>query len=622
MRKTGIKRLLCTCISILLMAGMVGNCAVGAAESPEKSPSDGVLYTAGSYTASAQGNNGPVAVTVEFSENEILSVVVGEHAETPGISDAPISRIPEAIVSEQTLDVDTVSGATHTSEAILTAVADCVAQAGGNVEALKTKQSGKDEAMKEVTLEVDVVVAGSGISGMCAAISAAEEGANVLLLEKQGVIGGSAGTSGGGFIVVNSHFEKEAGIEDTKEAAVDRWMNWGNKWDKQYPEYRENDKYPDRAKLEFVVDRLAENIEWVESQGVDFGKIRPADGNLTRVSCMTGGSGLLATLCESAQKKGVQILMETPAVSLIMDNGKVAGLVAQSADTTYRIMAKGGVVLCTGGFSHNLEMMEEMVPEYAGNYSSAAIGDTGDGIRMAAEVGAALYDLCWVEAAGPVFDTDLTSAFPDTFQWNDYRAYPMIDSNGVRFQNENTFYAALGNTMAAVNSTQKYSVMDSAKEEYKEALEAGSIMGSVLKADTLEELAALIGCDANTLVGTIERYNSYAETGIDEEFPLLSTASGSGGSDLTGDVKTPVVKSPFYAVKVCPSYMGTIGGVITDDDARVLDEQGNPIENLYAAGETSNRCYFDHTYMGSCSLGTYSLMGRIAGRNAAQNAAE
>ena len=216
MRKTGIKRLLCTCISILLMAGMVGNCAVGAAESPEKSPSDGVLYTAGSYTASAQGNNGPVAVTVEFSENEILSVVVGEHAETPGISDAPISRIPEAIVSEQTLDVDTVSGATHTSEAILTAVADCVAQAGGNVEALKTKQSGKDEAMKEVTLEVDVVVAGSGISGMCAAISAAEEGANVLLLEKQGVIGGSAGTSGGGFIVVNSHFEKEAGIEDSQ----------------------------------------------------------------------------------------------------------------------------------------------------------------------------------------------------------------------------------------------------------------------------------------------------------------------------------------------------------------------------------------------------------------------
>ena len=168
------------------------------------------------YTASAQGNNGPVAVTVEFSENEILSVVVGEHAETPGISDAPISRIPEAIVSEQTLDVDTVSGATHTSEAILTAVADCVAQAGGNVEALKTKQSGKDEAMKEVTLEVDVVVAGSGISGMCAAISAAEEGANVLLLEKQGVIGGSAGTSGGGFIVVNSHFEKEAGIEDNR----------------------------------------------------------------------------------------------------------------------------------------------------------------------------------------------------------------------------------------------------------------------------------------------------------------------------------------------------------------------------------------------------------------------
>ena len=216
MRKTGIKRLLCTCISILLMAGMVGNCAVGAAESPEKSPSDGVLYTAGSYTASAQGNNGPVAVTVEFSENEILSVVVGEHAETPGISDAPISRIPEAIVSEQTLDVDTVSGATHTSEAILTTVADCVAQAGGNVEALKTKQSGKDEAMKEVTLEVDVVVAGSGISGMCAAISAAEEGANVLLLEKQGVIGGSAGTSGGGFIVVNSHFEKEAGIEDNR----------------------------------------------------------------------------------------------------------------------------------------------------------------------------------------------------------------------------------------------------------------------------------------------------------------------------------------------------------------------------------------------------------------------
>ena len=171
-------------------------------------------YKAGTYTASAQGNNGPVELEVTFTSDAIASVVVKSQQETEAIASAPLASIPQAIVEGQTLAVDVVSGATHTSEAILAAVEDCVSQAGGDVEALKTA-AGKTTAEKEAkSLDTDLVVVGGGGAGMAAAIRAEELGLNVVLLEKMSFMGGAISISGGNQVVMGDESQKQAGVSD------------------------------------------------------------------------------------------------------------------------------------------------------------------------------------------------------------------------------------------------------------------------------------------------------------------------------------------------------------------------------------------------------------------------
>lgn len=157
-----------------------------------------LAYTEGTYTATAQGNNGPVTVSVTFSADAITDVTVVEHSETAGLSDRPIAEIPAAIVENQSLAVDTVSGATNSSNAILTAVADCVAQAGGDVEALKAVAVEK-APVEDVEATYDVVVLGGGGAGLTASITAAQNGAKVILVEKAGSLGGNTLIAGQGF---------------------------------------------------------------------------------------------------------------------------------------------------------------------------------------------------------------------------------------------------------------------------------------------------------------------------------------------------------------------------------------------------------------------------------------
>ena len=167
-----------SCFAALLMSLTLVGCQTNETESPTDAKN---LYEAGIYTGTAMGNNGEIKVEVEFSETEILSVTVVEHHETEGLAAPAIERIPSGIVENQTLAVDTVSGATNVSNGILDAVADCVTQAGGDVESLKVKEESTTNAQVE-EITTDVVVVGAGASGSAAAVAASEAGANVILL--------------------------------------------------------------------------------------------------------------------------------------------------------------------------------------------------------------------------------------------------------------------------------------------------------------------------------------------------------------------------------------------------------------------------------------------------------
>lgn len=483
------------------------------------------------------------------------------------------------------------------------------------------KSSEETEKQEDITkLETDVVVVGSGMAGLSASIAARDAGASVILIEKQVIIGGSAALASGGFAVTGTHQEKEAGVEDTVEDALDRWMNWENVWNAR----RENtpNLFPEEDKVRLVVERTAENIDWMESLGVKFKTLLPYTNNMTRLladypDLGTGGSGVVKVLKESAEAKGVTIMTETPGTELIIEDGKVVGIRSDSKGKVTEIRAKS-VILTTGGFASNPDMLAEYVPEFAGAMSLAAVGNTGDGIKMAIAAGAALYEDPWVISNSPSVNDAYVSKNKDAKSLP-YVKTAMVNAKGERFINEASWYSAFSNSMALIEG-QEYSLYDSSDEERVQILEDGVSCGEVVKAETLVELAEALGMDASVLEETVNTFNDVVAGKIADPFILASSAQGIGvGQGASENDLLSISVGPFYAVKMSPTIMGTMGGVKTDEKGHVLNESGEVIPGLYAAGEMSNRCFYEYTYLGAGSLSSYSIMGRIAGENAAKD---
>lgn len=556
-------------------------------------------YTAGTYTAVASGRNGDVKVEVEFSADAIKSVTITEHQESAGIADPALERIPEEIVEKQSLGIDVITGATITSQAILSAVEDCVMQAGGDVEALKAVVS--DQEREKVELTTDVVVVGAGIAGMAASISAAEEGADVILLEKLSVTGGNASVAAGGFAVVGTEYEEQAGAVDTVDDAVERWMNFDNGIvDKPT-------QYPDEARLRFVIERMAENIDWMTAHGVKYSQVMPFTTNLNRLMAdsegyATGGAQVADKLRKSVDAAGVATYTDTRGTELIMENGTVVGVKAEGKNADYIIHANN-VILTTGGFSGNPELLARFVPEYSDAQGLGVGGDTGDGIVMALEAGADVYEQQWVMAAMISTGRNFAAVNPKAGTLS-YMETAIVTSQGELLLSGSNAVSSVEASMAQRNAVAEdnykaamsegleYLIYDSSNSEKTDILESGIEIGEVVKAETLEELAKALDMDPAILTATVDAYNEGKEEGA-------------------------ILTAPYYGVKVYPFVMGTMGGVKTDLDAHVLDQDGNIIPGLYAAGETANRPFYKYTYMNAASLSSYSIMGRIAGQNAA-----
>ena len=582
-----LKRLACCLIVLALILGMI---SVAVAQEVK----DGV------YTASAAGNNGDVTVSVDIQSGVIAAVTVTSHNETAGISDPAIERIPKEIVEKQSLTIDAVSGATNTSNAILSAVAQCVTLAGGDPVQFAAGANAEVPEMESIELTADVVVVGGGISGVSAALAAADSGAQVVLFEKQAFLGGSAATAGGNFAVVGSQYEIDAGFDPSIENAMERLRLRAEADAKQ-------SGYPDYARLLDVVTGSADNIAWLESQGMVFGDVMAPGSEMARLRTRVpggtnNGAQMMKTLTETLYAKGVTVYTECPAVELVSADGIVTGVIAQSAQARITAYAKGGVVLACGGFGQNAEMMEQLIPEYAGAKCTSAVGNTGDGFAMAQSVGAAFYENPWVIAAGPA----LSASVPGGASVS-YTAGLLVNAQGERLINEASQYSVVCNTVAW-NDDELF-LYDASNAEAAAVLEAAVELGEAFKGETIAELAAVAGMDADKLTATVTAYNGYAAAGEDAQFGKAP------------DYLKALEVAPFYAARFYPVYMGTLGGVVTDEKAHALNGEGQVSEGLYAVGEMSNRCYYNYGYYSAASLQIYSQMGHRAGADAAARAA-
>ena len=557
-------------------------------------------YTPGTYTGTAQGKNGDVTVEVTVSETEITSVVVTGHQETPGLSDPALEKIPQEIVEGQTLNVDSVTGATITSEAILAAATEALTQAGADVEALKTKTAETEEVVLE-DKQTQVVVVGAGMAGLLAATSAADAGAQVILVEKLDTLGGSVLVASGTLATAESEYTKD--VDDSIDRVIDYFhlLNDGT------------ERQPDYDFLRAVLEKNGETIDFMTGNLGLNGTIN--DNNFAKVSFEGRGAGLVAGLEKAVNDKGVTVLKGTKAESIIMKDGAAVGVVVSIKGGSYNIYADK-VIICAGGASWDPELMHKFIPalDTMDLYEKACVGNSGDGFRMLEAAGADMVPDLFVKASAPEFAEE----FGFTVSTKPSVANQLIvDATGARFVNEAPLSGMMLTTdMFKHPSPAYYAIYDAVNitEELKAAFDEKAPADDpkvVVWAATPEELAAKIGADPATFVAAFDAYQEACKAGKDDA--MGKSVDHLIAYDLSGGL--------YAAYQIASSY-GTIGGCATDLNGHVLDTQGNVIPNLFAAGECSTYKLFGDYYIGGGSLGLYATTGRIAGLTAVEELAK
>ena len=570
-------------VSCLLSLALVLSGAVALAEG----------FAAGTYTGTAQGFGGDVTATVTLSETEIIDIQVVGDQETDGLGSVAIEQLPPKMLEVQSPNVDAMSGATVTSNAIIEAVTAALSQAGVDASALVPKEA-EDKALEEQTLEADVVVIGAGGAGMTAAITAHEAGKEVILLEKMPYAGGNTTKSTGGMNAAETSVQAELGIEDSVQTFIDDTMTGGK-------------NVNDLALVTTMAENSAEAIDWLASIGAPLPEVSFSGGATNkRIHRPEGGAAVGPYLVEKLLAKigedEISLLYNTEATELIVEDGAVTGVKATGDGISYTINAKA-VVLATGGFGANLEMCAEYNPDLAGFVTTNSPCATGDGIKMAEAAGAATVDMEQIQIHPTVYQA---TSLMVTESVRGGGAI-LVNASGERFIDEMETRDVVSAAEIAQEGGYAYLVFDQAQRDNLSAIDSYVSNGLTVQADTIEDLATQMGVDAANLQATVEAWNKAVAEQNDEAF----------GRTTGMDVDISV--APFYAIQIAPGIHHTMGGVKIDTTASVIGVDGEPIPGLFAAGEVTGGVHGANR-IGGNAVADIIVFGRIAGQSAADYA--
>ncbi len=558
-------------------------------------------YTAGTYTATAKGKIADITVEVTFTENAIADVKVVSHNETLGlgygVSTAPIDMFPGQIVTNQTLAIDVVTNATVTGNAILAAVADAVNQAGGDAEVLKKAEA--KAAGEEIVYDVEIVVVGAGAAGLSAALTAQEKNANVLVLEKGGITGGSTVRSGGKILAAGTPWQEKQGYTDTPEMMYEYLMSF------------DRDDIMNEELVMTFSKGSAENLQWLEDRGVQVQDVEYIHSALTpwRVHNTMGGGGqtsghggqITAPLTNRYEGNGGKIVYNCRATELITNEaGTVVGVKAVMTDGTPVTVNAKSVILATGGYAKNEEMLDKYEDFLPNNlYGTVPNTCVGDGLVMATAIGAKNFDAPGLQ---------LVYVSYDCYCGINEESGLIVSEDGLRVVDEYTYQSHVATALADAKSTCGYYIAAKkggyAVEPYP-MIQWGVTMEHVPHAATIGELAEKIGVDKAALEATVARYNELCAKGVDEDF------------GKPAQYMIPVEGDEYYAFRMTPGTSVTFGGLEIDVNARVLDTNNQPIPGLYAAGEVAFTGLFDAEYpCCGMAIGSAVYYGRVAADSA------
>ncbi len=581
-----MKRSISLVLVLVLLLSVLSGCTTG---TDDASGDD--LYIAGTYKGKAEGHNGPIEVEVKVDAKEIKSVEVLGHEESAGVADPALERIPERIVEDQSLAVDAVAGATFTSNGILEAVEEALKEAGADIAALKVAGDKEEKVGEKLTMEADLVVVGGGIAGLAATLEASDNGAeNIILLEKMPAVGGSTIRSDGKMLAAGTDIQKKLGIEDSPELFAEFLMEIG--------EYEVDEDF-----INLIANNSAANIEWLIDYGVELSDEveplhsyrKPARGHMP---ANDSGSGLTMPLEAEIKSRGIEILYETPAISLIEENGEIVGVIAENSDGDEITINTKAVILATGGFSRNEEMVKEYYPSAGEFTTGVGEGNFGDGITMAKEVGADLV----MPDGGINMTLDRTGTY---YGYGEEATGLFVTPDGERFMDEKDFHFKRTRELMDTGYDNCWYVFD--EKTFNDRVAGAIEAGGAVEAGSIEELAEKMGVDADSLKETVDEYNEMSKNGEDTRYGKAA------------EYMIPIEEGDFYAVHMKMHNSGTHGGVKINIDAEAIDTEGNVIPGLYAAGEVASGQILYKEYPGSgTAIMSFLTFGRQAGAAAAK----
>lgn len=639
MKKAQIKK----SVSALAMAAVIAVSLFGygcGAKSASTSSDAGV---SGDFTGTAKGFGGDVSVTLTLTDSAITGCTAEGKDETQGVGSEAIAQMPGKIAESGSIAVDGVSGATATSTAIKEAAAAALTAAGLNPDDYKTAVE-NDATAEDSTVDADVVVVGAGGAGMTAAITAAAEGKSVVVLESQSMVGGNSVRATGGMNAAKTVYQDEnefgesAGVEKTLKTAAEKYADnetitaLAKTVSEQWAAYQANPTgYFDSVELmeldtmiggkgindpelvETLCANSADAIDWLDEHGITLHNVssfggasvkrihRPVNAEGKTVSV---GSYMIPLLQENCEKAGVKMMLDTTANEILTDaNGAAVGVKATGASgETVTVNAKA-VVLATGGFGANLDMVVKYKPELKGFMTTNAPGIQGQGIEMAQAIGAATVDMDQIQIH-PTVEANTAALITEGLRGD---GAILINEEGKRFIDEVGTRDVVSAAEIAQTGSYSWLVVDQAMVDASSVIQGYIKKGYTVTGATYEELGKAMGVDAAAFAETMEKWNGYVEAKNDPDFGRTSFAN-------------PLNTAPYYAVKVTAGVHHTMGGLKINANTEVLNEKGEVIPGLFAAGEVTGGVHGANR-LGGNAVADFTVFGRIAGAAASDYAA-
>ena len=614
-------------ISILLCVCMVLTMGLAVA-------ADGV---SGDFTGTAKGLGGDVTVTLTLKDGKIVGCTATGDKETEGIGSKVIDSFPAIVAESGSIAVDAISGATVTSDAFVAAAEAALTEAGLNPEDYKTAIA--TAAGEDRTVDADVVVVGAGGAGMTAAISAAADGLKVVVVESQAMVGGNSVRATGGMNAAKTPlqdkntFGESAGVEKTLAAAEGYADNetitaLAATVSEQWEAYKANPEgYFDSVELmeldtmiggkgindpelvKTLCSNTADSIVWLDSVGASLTSVGAFGGaSVKRIhrpvnaegKTLSVGAYIVPILEKNLQDAGVEIILNTTVDTILTDaNGAACGVSGVANDGSKLTVNADAVILTTGGFGANLDMVVSYKPELAGFMTTNAAGIQGQGIKMAEALGAATVDMNQIQIH-PTVEANTAALITEGLRGD---GAILVNAEGKRFFDEVSTRDKVSAAEIAQPGSYSYLIVDQAMADASNVIQGYIKKGFTTQGETYEELAKALGMDEAAFAETMNTWNGYVEAKNDPEFGRTSFAN-------------PLNTAPYYAIKVTAGVHHTMGGLKINPAAEVLTEDGSAIAGLFAAGEVTGGVHGANR-LGGNAVADFVVFGRIAAQSAA-----